>query len=369
MQLQSTPAGHSRHNFRMPPAALTRELPKPHRAVRIEPPKKGITMDPKTGFELGWDFARYGVAPAPELRANADFRAGLDCGREHWGHVNASSADMYRRKWLNLRASAWKRGRLFADNVTPDYLQRIDVRYCPVTRIELTRSTGQDSDASADRLNNDLGYAAGNILVMSVRANRAKADLGAHELLKMATDIARAGDDQSPQGLDQYAWARLATLTAMATPFPDPEVVETWPLVAHPPPAVVLRDSGWRVKHCLAYAAVNQLPLKEVGVKLTGKQAARDFAAFAQALIMATAAGLRRHPKLPARQAVAFAAEDAWGTPLVNKTWAALAHHVREQITQPHGDAALDGVGARFFRHMTASDYLTQCGAQSRGYA
>jgi len=53
--------------------------------------------------------------------------------------------------------------------VTPNYLQQIAVTHCPITRETLT-----EEQASIDRVRNDAGYAAGNLVMMSQRANQAK---------------------------------------------------------------------------------------------------------------------------------------------------------------------------------------------------
>ena len=82
-----------------------------------------------------------------------------------------------------LRLGAWLRGRAFeGTQVNPAFLRRIDVAVCPVTRELLTHGTGELSDASVDRVFNDAAYAAGNLAVMSTRANRAKSGYGCQPL-------------------------------------------------------------------------------------------------------------------------------------------------------------------------------------------
>jgi hypothetical protein len=68
---------------------------------------------------------------------------------------------------------------------------------CPVLGIELNwnNSSNQDNSPSLDRLNNKKGYIAGNIAIMSYRANRIKSDSTLreismlHEYLMVSTDF------------------------------------------------------------------------------------------------------------------------------------------------------------------------------------
>ena len=114
--------------------------------------------------------------------------------------------DRFSRKWLQLRCSAYARQRSFDDKVTPDLLRAIDVTECPVTRIALTHAALTDSDWSVDRLNNEAGYAANNLAVMSARANKAKGRRTFEEVLCLAR-LATATD-----GLQPVEWMRLASM-------------------------------------------------------------------------------------------------------------------------------------------------------------
>ena len=61
-------------------------------------------------------------------------------------------------------------------------------------------------------MRNDAGYAAGNLAVMSTRANQAKADCGFDDAL---TIVRRARSLRRPDaldGLDAAQWSRLAVL-------------------------------------------------------------------------------------------------------------------------------------------------------------
>ena len=115
-------------------------------------------------------------------------------------------ADRLQRKWLQLRLNAWRRGRVVATDVTPRLLQHLDLSHCPVTRQRLSHGQQTDTDASVDRLNNDGAYAASNLALMSVRANRAKGARSFEQVLALA----RA--PQPTDGLQPVEWLRLAVL-------------------------------------------------------------------------------------------------------------------------------------------------------------
>ena len=94
------------------------------------------------------------------------------------------------RKWLQLRLHAWLRGRsVELVQVTPNHLQQIEVSHCPITRVALSAATLEATDASVDRVRNDAGYAAGNLAVMSTKANHAKAAHGFRDALRIVRDM------------------------------------------------------------------------------------------------------------------------------------------------------------------------------------
>jgi hypothetical protein len=152
---------------------------------------------------LGHDLHRWTRMPA-----QADWPAGVHEGFDaaaSRGDVR-SAADRFHRKWLQLRLGACLRSRIVADEVTPALLQQLDVTHCPITREALTHGTLSDTDWSIDRLNNDGAYAASNLAVMSVRANRAKGALAFEQVLH------NARLEQPTGGLTPMQWLRLAVL-------------------------------------------------------------------------------------------------------------------------------------------------------------
>lgn len=162
-------------------------------------------------FNLGWDYAFYGL-PAPDLddvQVSLGYQAG--CGRrEGAARTSHSRADRYVRKWLQLRANAWRRGRVFHQAVTVQYLQRLDVSHCPITGVALTHGTGALTDWSVDRINNEGGYGQGNLAVLSVKANAAK------DRLSFEQALALAGSPSPEKDLSPVQWLRLACLMASA---------------------------------------------------------------------------------------------------------------------------------------------------------
>ena len=142
------------------------------------------------GFELGWDYAHYGMVPPTEhLHPLSPVRQDWEAGQVTFGR-RTLQPNRFVRKWLQLRLSAWRRGRVFeGQQVNPAFLRQIDVAVCPVTREVLTHGTGELSDASVDRVFNDAAYAAGNLAVMSTRANRAKAAYGVDDAMAFVRQI------------------------------------------------------------------------------------------------------------------------------------------------------------------------------------
>lgn len=76
-----------------------------------------------------------------------------------------------------LKASAKKRGIPFELTLTDLNELSYPLR-CPILDIPLKYNTGQPGpdSYSIDRINSDLGYVKGNIVVISYKANRMKSD-------------------------------------------------------------------------------------------------------------------------------------------------------------------------------------------------
>ena len=116
--------------------------------------------------------------------------------------------DYFVRKWLGVRLNAVKRGMVVDPSVTPEFLRYITSDICPVTLEPLDFGTKGQSrmNPSLDRLVNEVGYLAGNICVLSQRANRAKGEMTFEEVVALAQN----GD--AIHGLEGVEWMRLCSL-------------------------------------------------------------------------------------------------------------------------------------------------------------
>jgi len=112
----------------------------------------------------------------------------------------------FERKWLSLRLSALKRSMVVDPSVTPAFLQRICTTECPVTLQPLSIAGPDARKPTVDRLVNEVAYRAGNICMLSGRANHAKGELSFEQVLQIAMKA------QTCRGLDASEWARLASL-------------------------------------------------------------------------------------------------------------------------------------------------------------
>lgn len=184
--------------------------------------RNGRALDPKVGFDLGWDIASYGLR-LPVLPNDA-----LLSGYEEASTRRAAKPlahDRFVRKWLQLRVNAWLRHRVVDEEVTPAFLQKIDVAVCPITRLALTAGTGEDSDWSVDRINNEGAYAVGNLAVMSSLANKAK---GRKSFAQVFAHAAADGDDA--EGLTRIQWMRMAAAMVVPSHLVDARM----PLIPYP---------------------------------------------------------------------------------------------------------------------------------------
>jgi hypothetical protein len=289
-----------------------------------------LTMHEHIGFVLGWDYAHYRlVPPAPYAQEPSALRNGLLAGRAAFG-VRTLPASRHVGKWLQLRLHAWLRGRsveLFS--VTPHYLQQLDVDHCPITRVPLSVSTLEGSDGSIDRVRNDAGYAAGNLAVMSTKANHAKAAFGMHDALRFAQRIEAAGADRlrAPVagigGLTAAQWGRVAILCSFVEPMPH-EAACALPLLVLPPNRLRLFNP---VQALQAFVSLQLLApgwsqrVSRFEALLPGKPARRAFRGFFHALLPRVLEAGRSGDPWHSRWAI----EDAWRHPRVLERWSRFA--------------------------------------------
>ena len=281
--------------------------------------------DRETGFEIGWDFAHHGLVPPVEwLAIGSPLRHGWDAGRANFG-PRTLGAPRAVRKWLQLRLNAWRRGRAFETvQVTPNYLRQIDADVCPITREPLTHCSGTPADASIDRVRNDAGYAAGNLAVMSTRANEAKGDADFDAALSA---MRRAESTMADvDGLPAAAWARVAVLCSFVTPLPHAQAAGL-PLLVLPPNRLRLLNPAQALQALLTRQFGRDgfsARLARIEALLPGKPLRRDFQRFVHAMLPRV---LEAGRDLDDR-ARAWALEDAWRNPLVLRCWTRFARQL-----------------------------------------
>jgi len=160
-----------------------------------------------TGFELGFDMRRFGQRLSKNLPQSvvqgwqtADIKYVKYC----------ESPDRATLRWLQLRRNAFQRSVYFDPAVTVDYLNLLGADFCPVTKRTMTTATGNDTDGSVDRVLNTHGYVVGNLVMMSVRANKAKGSLS----LQAIQDIVETGKNQGM--LRAVEWEVLKYIVTVA---------------------------------------------------------------------------------------------------------------------------------------------------------
>ena len=297
-------------------------------------PVTTLTAHEHIGFELGWDHAHHGVLPpAPYAQEPSPLRHGLLAGQAAFG-ARTLSATPAARRWLQLRLQAWLRGRGFElFQVTPRYLQAIEVSHCPVTRACLSASSQPDSEPSVDRLRNDGAYAAGNLAVMSIRANQAKGAVG----FAQAMQHVRTLEDRPVldiAGLGAAAWRRIALLCSFVEPMPHADAC-TLPLVVLPPPRVHLLNPVQALQASLSLQLARPGwagRSRQIESLLSGAAQRRAYQAFFHALLPRVLEAVPPEVRLARsaahRQQLRWAVEDAWLHPLVLRRWTHFARQL-----------------------------------------
>jgi hypothetical protein len=308
------------------------------------------------GFELGWDYAHYRVTPpAPYAYERSPVRDGLLAGQAAFGS-RTLAATRHLRKWLQLRLHAWLRGRsIELVQVTPNYLQQIDASHCPITRVELSSATLAATDASVDRVRNDAGYAAGNLAVMSTKANHAKAAFGFRDAQRFAQQIeaeeadARGwktphdvtGKGSGMGNLSAAQWSRVAALCSFVEPLAHEEAC-TLPMLVLPPNRLRMFNP---VQALQAFVSLQLLKpgwsqrISRFEDLLPGKALKRDFKSFFMVLLPRVIEAGRDGNMQHAR----WALEDSWRASLVQQCWTRFAR----QLTPSQCETLLARAAAR----------------------
>ncbi len=311
----------------------------------------------RSGFEIGWDFAHYRLTPPPEhLAEGHPVRQGWQAGAAVFGMRTLKPTPQV-RKWLQLRLNAWRRGRAFEGvQVTPHFLAQIDVPVCPITRVALTHASGAGSDASVDRVCNQAGYAAGNLAVMSTRANAAKADLGWQDALTVMRQLQASGLDRL-DGLSAVHWSRLAVLMSFVTPLPHAQAA-CLPLQVLPPNRLRLLNAVQALQAVvtLAFTQANAVPrLRELMAHVPAA-ARHDFQVFVLTL-QARRLAIGMQTSGPALR---HALEDLWTDAAVNRRWQRFALQLSEadaeRLVRGAARRGLGGKGWQWLPRAAATD-------------
>ena len=314
-------------------------------------------LDDATGFEIGWDYAHYRMVPAADhLHEGHPVRQGWEAGVAVFG-TRTLRATPQVRKWLQLRLNAWLRGRVFEGvQVTPNYLGQIEVPTCPITREQLTHGTGLPSDASVDRVCNRAGYAAGNLAVMSVRANAAKSSYDWDDAMAFSRQIEK-GQLGQIDGLDAAQWARLAVLMSFVTPLPHAQAA-CLPLLALPTRRLRVLNAvqSLQVMLTLQFAQPGRAPRTAALAALVPAAARHEFHVFMTTLLAHRVAAGRLQGEAVMRRSM----EDAWSRPLVNSRWQRFALQLTaadcERIVRRAADRGLIAGGWRYLTFEQATE-------------
>jgi hypothetical protein len=292
---------------------------------------RGVDCTDRSAFELGWDYAHYRLTPPPEALADGHaVRQGWQAGSAVFGNRTLKPTPPV-RKWLQLRFSAWRRGRVFeGTQVTPNFLAQIDVPLCPITRSTLTHASGAGTDASVDRVCNAAGYAAGNLAVMSARTNEAKADLSCRDALTVVKQLEASGLD-TLDGLNTLQWSRLAVLMSFATLMKHDEAA-CLPLLVLPPNRLRLLNpvQALQAVITLAFTETQAVPrLRELMAHLPAP-ARHDFQVFVLTLQARRLAINVRLGMKTGGADLRHALEDLWTDAAVNRRWQRFALQLDE---------------------------------------
>jgi hypothetical protein len=296
-------------------------------------------------FELGWDFAHYGLTPTDDALVGwPQLAQGFDAGRQTFG-LRHLQPTQQARQWLQLRLHALSRGRVFdTEQVTPRYLQSIDALVCPITREVLSHDAGEASDWSVCRVFNNAAYAAGNLAVVSVRANAAKGDLGFAALKHVLNGKGLGGLD----GLDAAQWGRVAVLASFSERLSHGDAAGL-PMLVLPPnrvrvfnPIQALQAVVCRLvlAHAEDSEAVLDVRLMALVSQFPGKTLRQDVVSFLALYRSQIAALCFAQPGLALRSAV----EDAWLSRAVLNRWKRAARQLTaiqaELIVESQGQGA-----------------------------
>lgn len=162
------------------------------------------------GFELGFDMYRFGIRLDSMPHFESVEKGHLAAETQNVSRLKMQS--VYEKKWIQIRIRAFTKG--ITVNLTPDDLQDALKKThgkCPIIDEKLTFNTGFDTDWSVDRVNNDIGYTADNIFIMSSRANVYKSDISLTHLMRYVLGDHDNVSEEEPRFKEHNKdfWSRL----------------------------------------------------------------------------------------------------------------------------------------------------------------
>ena len=275
------------------------------------------------GQALGWDYAHHGLTPpVDQLYLNSPVRQGWLAGAAAFG-ARTLPVNEHTRRYLAMRSHAWARGRSFElVQLTPNFLQQIDTSFCPIQRVPLNEQQGHAQLKTIDRVRDDAGYAAGNLVTMSRHANQAK---GSHDWAQAQAQAQslKNGPICSTAGLNTEEWARVATLCSFVTDLPHEEAARI-PLLLLPPNRLRLFNPIQAlqalVTRQLATPGWSQR-LARIEALLPSDKLRTDF----NRVILALVPRVLAAQHLNREEEIRWALEDAWTDPLLQRRWTLFA--------------------------------------------
>lgn len=159
-------------------------------------------------FEIGYDHYRFGMPLEIDRFQNQyreDIRNGYEAARLQG--VSKKHADKFEKKLLSIRDRGLVKD--LSVSITPNDLHDAFEKTqgtCPIKKTAFTFAENNKTNWSVDRINNDQGYCADNIVIVSSVANEAKSNLDLSGLIKCALATHEPNNDL----LTKAEWFRMA---------------------------------------------------------------------------------------------------------------------------------------------------------------
>ena len=298
--------------------------------TELEATQSTLDGTDRSGFQIGWDHAHHGLVPPPELLlAGTPLCQGWMAGKAVFAG-RCLAAGRFVRQWLALRTSAWRLGIHFdGKQVTPSHLAQLHTEHCPVLRVPLGGAAGDATAAVVDRLNPQAGYAAGNLVVMSLAASGLRQGLTVAEAVRRARAAEICG--QALQGQTAAVWWRLAALGACGIELQFHDVARL-PLAALPPNRARLLNAAQGLQALITRLFTQRgwsIRAKAIAALLPEHTLRHDFNLFLGAM----APRVLEAPANASPAQLRCVLEDAWLNERVQRRWTHLVLSLGETAT------------------------------------